>query len=182
VSAARRFLSDSGASTARWVSRVAEPGLLARPRPDGHDDLFRAQWGGRGATLQAVLAAPGRALSVADWEAAGHRPRAAWVGDVDHLRTAAVYVLGPVPRAYVPLWAGLPTAGLTADPDAGAAVRVCSAAEARRLRADWGDLKAAAGEALRAGVTAPPAVTRLLRRVLVARETLAGRTRVDGLL
>ena len=163
---------------------MAEPGLLARPRSDGHDALFRSQWGGSETTLRAVLAAggPERALSTADWQPAGRAPRPAWVGDLDCLRTTAVYVLGAVPRAYLPLWAGLPTAGLAADPTAGAPVRVCSAREAHLLRRDWRRLKRGVADAVRAEDLSLPAAVLLLRGVLAARETLAGHSRVDGLL
>jgi hypothetical protein len=165
--------------TARWhpsVSHVAEPGLLVRRRPDGREDCFRAQWGGSEAALSAVLGADQPPRRVADWALSRRAvSRPAWLAALDHRRLSAVYLCDRARhRVYLPLWAGVPTAGLSADPRAGVLVRVRSLSGVRQLRADWRSLKGELGDAVTAGRLPLAAVPVTLRRVLVDRETLAG--------
>lgn len=158
------------------MTGVAEPGLLVRRRPDGREDCFRAQWGGSEAALSAVLDTHRSPRRVADWvpaRAAVSRP--AWLASLDHRRLSAVYLRDRARhRVYLPLWAGVPTAGLSADPRAGALVRVRSLSGVRQLRADWRSLKGELGDAVTAGRLPLAAVPVTLRGVLADRETLAG--------
>mgnify|MGYP000506426488 CR=1 FL=1 len=159
-----------------WVTRVAEPGLLVRRRPDGREDCFRAQWGGSEAALSAVLEAGQPPRRVADWELSGRAvPRSMWLAELDSLRLSAVYLAdGDQASVYLPLWFGLPAAGLDADPGAGALVRVRSLADARTLRHDWRELKGRAGDAVSAGWLPLAAVPTVLRESLADRDTLEG--------
>jgi hypothetical protein len=158
------------------VTRVAEPALLVRRRPDGREDCFRAQWGGSEAALSAVLEAGQPPRRVAGWEPSRRAvPRSAWLADLDCLRLSAVYLEdGDRASVYLPLWFGLPAAGLDADPDAGALARVRSLADARKLRHDWRELKGRVGDAVSAGRLPLAAVPLVLRGALVGRETLDG--------
>lgn len=158
---------------------MAEPGLLARRRAGG-DALSRSRWGGSDGALAAAFVGPDRLLAAADWQPAGRAPRREWVPAVDCLRTAAVYVLDDRMRVYLPLWAGLPTAGLEADPQDGALVRVRSLADARALRRGWRRLKGALAGAVRAGECPPAAAPFVLAGALAGREVLAAGS--NGLL
>lgn len=155
---------------------VAEPGLLVRRRPDGREDCLRAQWGGSETALSAVLEADQPPQRVADWDPSGRAvPRSAWLAELDSLRLSAVYLQnGDRTKVYLPLWFGVPTAGLDADPEAGALVRVRSLAEARRLREGWRTLKGELGDAVAAGRLPLAAVPLVLRGALADRETLDG--------
>ena len=155
---------------------VAEPALLVRRRPDGRGDRFRAQWGGSEAALSAVLEAGQPPRRVADWEPSRRAARRSeWLAELDHLRLSAVYLRDcDRTSVYLPLWFGLPTAGLDADPDAGALARVRSLADARRVREDWRELKGRAGDAVSAGWLPLAAVPLVLRWALADRDTLEG--------
>jgi hypothetical protein len=158
------------------VTRVAEPGLLVRRRPDGREDCFRAQWGGREAALSAVLEGDQPPRRVADWALSRRAvSRPAWLAALDHRRVSAVYLRDRARhRVYLPLWVGVPTAGLSADPRAGALARVRSVSDVRQLRTDWRSLRGELGDAVAAGQLPLVAVPVTLRAVLADRETLAG--------
>ena len=165
--------------TARWdpsVARVAEPALLVRRRPDGREDCLQSQWGGSEAALSAVLEAGKPPSRVADWELSRRAvPRSAWLTALDYLRLSAVYLTGgDRTRVYLPLWVGVATAGLSADPVAGALVRVRALPEVRRLRREWRTLKGELGDAVAAGRLPLAAVPLVLRGALAGRETLDG--------
>ncbi|MEF8888200.1 MAG: hypothetical protein V5A30_10365 [Haloarculaceae archaeon] len=155
---------------------MAEPGLLVRRRPDGREDCFQAQWGGSEPVLSAVLEAGRPPRRVADWDPFCRAVRRAeWLADLDYLRLSTVYIqAGDRTSVYLPLWFGLPAAGLSADPEAGALVRVRSLADARRVREDWRTLKGELGDAI-AGERLPLAtVPVVLHEALINRETLDG--------
>lgn len=158
------------------MTRVAEPGLLVRRRPDGREDCFRAQWGGSEAALSAVLEAGQPPRRVADWKLSRRAARRfGWLTGLDHLRLSAVYLQdGDRTSVYLPLWFGVPTAGLSAAPDAGALVRVRSLSDARRLREDWRTLKGGLGDAVATGRLPLAALPVVLRAALAGRETLEG--------
>lgn len=158
------------------MTRVAEPGLLVWRRPDGREDCLQAQWGGSEAALAAVLEAGRPPRRVADWELSRRAvPRSEWLADLDYLRLSAVYLQGDDgTRVYLPLWVGIPAAGLDANPGAGALVRVRSLADVRRLREGWRVLKGELGDAVAAGDLPLAAVPLALRGAVADRETLDG--------
>ena len=156
------------------MTGVAVPGLLVRVR-DGRVDCLHAQWGGSDAAIGAVLDGGQPVEAVADWQPAGRKPSlSACLADLDSLRLSAVYLQDGATRVYRPLWFGLPTAGLVAEPTAGVLVRVRSLADARRLRHDWRTLKGLVAEAVTAGRLPLPVVPLVLRAALAGRETLGG--------
>lgn len=158
------------------MTRVAEPALLVWRRPDGREDCFRAQWGGSEAALSAVLEASQPPRRVADWELSRRAvSRSDWLATLDCLRLSAVY-LEDCDRSsvYLPLWFGIPAAGLVADPDAGALVRVRSLSAVHRIREDWRALKGELGESIAAGRLPTAAAPLVLRGVVADRETLDG--------
>ena len=158
------------------MTRVAEPGLLVRRRPDGREDCLQAQWGGSEAALAAVLEAGQPPRRVADWELSRRAARRSeWLVELDYLRLSAVYLQDcDRTSVYLPLWFGVPTAGLDADPDAGVLARVQSLSDARRVREDWRTLKGQVGDAVAARGLPLATVPLALREALANRETLDG--------
>lgn len=152
---------------------MAERALLVCERADGRCDTFGARWAGDrvdrlvGRSPRAVLAA------------VDPRPRKrgrrfqAVVDELDYLGTAAVYHARPTGTvAYLPLWFGLPTAGLVAEPRCGVLVPVCSDAGAGRLRRWWRALRGALADALRAGRVPPGTAPVALLAALADRPTV----------
>ncbi len=155
---------------------MAEPALLVWRRPDGREDCFRAQWGGSETALSAVLEAGQPPRRVVDWELSRRAvSRSDWLADLDRLRLSAVYLQGcDRSRVYLPLWFGVPAAGLSADPEAGALVRVRSLSAVQRVRGDWRVLRGKLGASIAAGRLPIAAVPLVLRGVVADRETLDG--------
>ena len=157
------------------MSDVAEPGLLVRARADGREDCLRAQWGGSDRVLAAVLDRGVAVPLAADWTLARRAvSRSVWLADLDCLRLSAVYLEDDRTRTFLPLWAGLPTAGVGVDPRAGPLVRVRSLGQARHLRRRWRRLKGGLAEAVADGRLPFAAVPLAFRGALVGHETLDG--------
>ncbi len=148
---------------------MAERAILARRRGGGRYGCYRARWGGTDRALAAVCAGTLPATLPVRWEADGNAGGfSVVVAGLDYLSTEVVYrrERGRT-TAFLTLWFGLPLAGVTASPAAGALVEVASLADARLLRCRWRQLKGVLADALVAGTLPATAVPFVVQGALV---------------